>query len=106
MIAATNTPNSLDKALIRPGRFDRHVPVPLPDVRGRTAILKVHMKEVQMSPQINPEIIARGTPGFSGAVRIFLTFVYRRSFLNLPYRKLRIWSIRPLSKPPRRVPVS
>lgn len=67
LIAATNTPDSLDKALVRPGRFDRLVPVPLPDVRGRNQILKVHMKGVQFGPDVNPEIIARGTPGFSGA---------------------------------------
>eukprot|EP00842_Homolaphlyctis_polyrhiza_P001900 jgi/Hompol1/2710/HPOL_003015-RA len=67
LIAATNTPDSLDKALIRPGRFDRLVPVPLPDVKGRTQILKVHMKGVQLAPTVKPDIIARGTPGFSGA---------------------------------------
>jgi ATP-dependent metalloprotease len=67
LIAATNTPDSLDKALVRPGLFDRLVPVPLPDVKGRNQILKVHMKGVLFSPDVNPEIIARGTPGFSGA---------------------------------------
>ncbi|KAJ1343594.1 hypothetical protein BSLG_001863 [Batrachochytrium salamandrivorans] len=67
LIAATNTPDSLDKALVRPGRFDRLVPVPLPDVKGRTQILKVHMRGVQMARGIDASIIARGTPGFSGA---------------------------------------
>ncbi|KAI8898857.1 peptidase family M41-domain-containing protein [Globomyces pollinis-pini] len=67
LIAATNTPESLDKALVRPGRFDRLVPVPLPDVKGRTQILKVHMKDVTFGLDVNPEIISRGTPGFSGA---------------------------------------
>ncbi|KAI8923758.1 peptidase family M41-domain-containing protein [Entophlyctis helioformis] len=67
LIAATNTPDSLDKALVRPGRFDRLVPVPLPDVRGRSQILKVHMRGVQVDPAVQPDIIARGTPGFSGA---------------------------------------
>jgi ATP-dependent metalloprotease len=67
LIAATNTPESLDKALLRPGRFDRLVPVPLPDVKGRSQILGVHMRGVTFSPDIRPEIIARGTIGFSGA---------------------------------------
>ena len=67
LIAATNTPDSLDKALVRPGRFDRMVPVPLPDVKGRNQILKVHMKDVLFGNDVKPEIIARGTPGFSGA---------------------------------------
>ncbi|KAI9365432.1 peptidase family M41-domain-containing protein [Zopfochytrium polystomum] len=66
-IAATNTPESLDRALVRPGRFDRHVPVPLPDVVGRTQILKVHMRSIAVSPQLDPQTIAKGTPGFSGA---------------------------------------
>ncbi|RKO90368.1 P-loop containing nucleoside triphosphate hydrolase protein, partial [Blyttiomyces helicus] len=66
-IAATNTPEALDKALVRPGRFDRLVPVPLPDVKGRTKILEVHMRDVQMSKEVDTHIIARGTPGFSGA---------------------------------------
>jgi ATP-dependent metalloprotease len=71
VIAATNTPKALDKALVRPGRFDRMVAVPLPDVRGRSKILKVHAKGVVMAPDVNLDIIARGTPGFSGAVSIF-----------------------------------
>ncbi|KAI9204957.1 peptidase family M41-domain-containing protein [Polychytrium aggregatum] len=66
-IAATNTAEALDKALVRPGRFDRHVAVPLPDVKGRSKILQVHMKGVQVSPDVDVTIIARGTPGFSGA---------------------------------------
>ncbi|EIW66253.1 hypothetical protein TREMEDRAFT_35079 [Tremella mesenterica DSM 1558] len=67
IIGATNFPESLDKALTRPGRFDRHVVVPLPDVRGRIEILKHHMSEVQFDVDVDPSIIARGTPGMSGA---------------------------------------
>ncbi len=67
VIAATNRPDVLDPALLRPGRFDRQVTVPLPDIRGREAILKVHMKKVPLNDDIDPAIIARGTPGFSGA---------------------------------------
>ena len=67
IIAATNLPNLLDKALTRPGRFDRNVVVPLPDVRGRLAILKHHMKKVQVATDVDESIIARGTIGFSGA---------------------------------------
>ena len=67
VIAATNRPDVLDPALLRPGRFDRQVEVPLPDIRGREAILKVHMKKVPLADDIDPSIIARGTPGFSGA---------------------------------------
>lgn len=65
--SATNFPDSLDPALVRPGRFDRNVVVPLPDVRGRTAILKHHMADVQFDVDVDPSIIARGTPGMSGA---------------------------------------
>ena len=67
VIAATNRPDVLDPALLRPGRFDRQVVVPLPDVRGREQILKVHLRKVPMTDNINANIIARGTPGFSGA---------------------------------------
>ena len=67
VIAATNRPDVLDPALLRPGRFDRQVVVPLPDIRGREAILKVHMRKVPISDDVKPSIIARGTPGFSGA---------------------------------------
>ncbi len=67
VIAATNRPDVLDNALLRPGRFDRQVTVPLPDIRGREQILKVHMRKVPCDEDINPGIIARGTPGFSGA---------------------------------------
>jgi len=67
VIAATNRPDVLDPALLRPGRFDRQVVVPLPDIRGREQILKVHMRKVPMSDDVNPRVIARGTPGFSGA---------------------------------------
>ncbi|KAH8548407.1 peptidase family M41-domain-containing protein [Umbelopsis sp. PMI_123] len=66
-IAATNFPELLDKALVRPGRFDRHVNVPLPDVRGRMQILKHHMKGIQFASDVDVSVIARGTPGFSGA---------------------------------------
>ncbi len=67
VIAATNRPDVLDPALLRPGRFDRQVVVPLPDVRGREQILKVHMRKVPLGDDVQPNIIARGTPGFSGA---------------------------------------
>ncbi len=67
VIAATNRPDVLDPALLRPGRFDRQVVVPLPDVRGREQILKVHMRKVPLGDNVKPDIIARGTPGFSGA---------------------------------------
>ncbi len=67
VIAATNRPDVLDPALLRPGRFDRQVVVPLPDVRGREKILKVHMRKVPIDDDVNPSIIARGSPGFSGA---------------------------------------
>ncbi len=67
VIAATNRPDVLDPALLRPGRFDRQVVVPLPDIRGREQILKVHMRKVPLDKDVKPNIIARGTPGFSGA---------------------------------------
>ena len=67
VIAATNRPDVLDPALLRPGRFDRQVVVPLPDIRGREQILKVHMRKVAIADDVKPHIIARGTPGFSGA---------------------------------------
>ncbi len=67
VIAATNRPDVLDPALLRPGRFDRQVTVGLPDIRGREQILKVHMRKVPVSENVNAAIIARGTPGFSGA---------------------------------------
>ncbi|MFO7858856.1 MAG: ATP-dependent zinc metalloprotease FtsH, partial [Ectothiorhodospiraceae bacterium] len=67
VIAATNRPDVLDPALLRPGRFDRQVTVPLPDVRGREQILKVHMGKLPLTRDVDPFILARGTPGFSGA---------------------------------------
>ncbi|MDH3326937.1 MAG: ATP-dependent zinc metalloprotease FtsH [Gammaproteobacteria bacterium] len=67
VIAATNRPDVLDPALLRPGRFDRQVTVPLPDVRGRDQILRVHMRKVPISDDVKPKVLARGTPGFSGA---------------------------------------
>jgi len=67
LIAATNRPDVLDPALLRPGRFDRQVVVPNPDILGRDKILKVHMKKVPLAPDVDPKVIARGTPGFSGA---------------------------------------
>jgi cell division protease FtsH len=67
VIAATNRPDVLDPALLRPGRFDRQVVVPLPDVRGREQILRVHMRRVPLADDVKPALIARGTPGFSGA---------------------------------------
>ena len=67
IIAATNRPDVLDPALLRPGRFDRQIVVPLPDIRGREQILKVHMKKVPIAEDVDPSVIARGTPGFTGA---------------------------------------
>jgi cell division protease FtsH len=67
IIAATNRPDVLDPALLRPGRFDRQVVVPIPDIDGREKILAVHMKKVPLAPDVLPRVIARGTPGFSGA---------------------------------------
>ena len=67
LIAATNRPDVLDPALLRPGRFDRQVVVPNPDILGREKILKVHMKKISVAKNVDPRIIARGTPGFSGA---------------------------------------
>ncbi|HBF63590.1 MAG TPA: ATP-dependent metalloprotease, partial [Gammaproteobacteria bacterium] len=67
VIAATNRPDVLDPALLRPGRFDRQVVVGLPDIRGREQIVKVHMRKVPLGDDVDPSIIARGTPGFSGA---------------------------------------
>src|SRR5690606_26477502 len=67
VIAATNRPDVLDPALLRPGRFDRQVVVSLPDVRGRAQILTVHMRRVPLAPNVEASVIARGTPGFSGA---------------------------------------
>tara|TARA_B100001013_G_scaffold265366_1_gene167386 strand:+ start:3500 stop:5401 length:1902 start_codon:yes stop_codon:yes gene_type:complete len=67
IIAATNRPDVLDPALLRPGRFDRQIVVPLPDIRGREQILKVHMKKVPVGDDVDVSLIARGTPGFSGA---------------------------------------
>ena len=67
VIAATNRPDVLDPALLRPGRFDRQVVVPLPDIRGREEILKVHMRKVPVAGDVRADIVARGTPGFSGA---------------------------------------
>ncbi len=67
VVAATNRPDVLDPALLRPGRFDRQVVVPLPDIRGREQILLVHMRKIPMAPDVRADILARGTPGFSGA---------------------------------------
>ncbi|MES2986505.1 MAG: ATP-dependent zinc metalloprotease FtsH [Pseudomonadota bacterium] len=67
IVAATNRPDVLDPALLRPGRFDRQVQVPRPDIEGRIKILQVHMKKVPLAPDVDPRVIARGTPGFSGA---------------------------------------
>ena len=67
IIGATNRPDVLDPALLRPGRFDRHVVVPNPDILGREQILLIHMKKVLLEPDVDPKVIARGTPGFSGA---------------------------------------
>src|SRR5438094_5992846 len=67
LIAATNRPDIIDPALLRPGRFDRQIVVSLPDLKGREAVLKVHAREVKTAPEVDFSIIARRTPGFSGA---------------------------------------
>ena len=67
LIAATNRPDNLDPALLRPGRFDRQVVVPNPDITGRTKILEVHTRKLALAPDVDIKVIARGTPGFSGA---------------------------------------
>ena len=67
LIAATNRPDVLDPALLRPGRFDRQIVVPIPDIKGREQILNVHIKNVPLAPDVKTDVIARGTPGFSGA---------------------------------------
>ncbi|MCH8842406.1 MAG: ATP-dependent zinc metalloprotease FtsH [SAR324 cluster bacterium] len=67
VIAATNRPDVLDPALLRPGRFDRHVVVPLPDIKGREAILRVHLVNITMEPNVDLQVVAKGTPGFTGA---------------------------------------
>ena len=67
VIAATNRPDVLDPALLRPGRFDRQVVVPMPDIRGRKAIIDVYIKKTPIDPDVEPEVLAKGTPGFSGA---------------------------------------
>ena len=67
IIGATNRPDVLDKALLRPGRFDRQITVPTPDIKGREAIIKVYLKKIKYSSQVDPTVIARGTPGFTGA---------------------------------------
>ncbi|ODS23066.1 ATP-dependent metalloprotease [Candidatus Endobugula sertula] len=97
VIAATNRPDVLDKALMRPGRFDRQVHVGLPDIRGREQILKVHMRKVPLSDQVEPSIIARGTPGFSGAdlanlvneAALFAAKANRRLVTNEEFEKAR-----------------
>ena len=67
LIAATNRPDVLDPALLRPGRFDRQVVVPNPDIKGRNKILAVHTRKISLAPDVDISVIARGTPGFSGA---------------------------------------
>src|SRR5262250_38708 len=67
LIAATNRPDVLDPALLRPGRFDRHVVVPRPDIRGREGILQVHIRKVPLSEDVEVSVLARSTPGFTGA---------------------------------------
>lgn len=67
LIASTNRPDVLDPALLRPGRFDRQVVIPMPDIKGRTEIIKVHLKRSPTGPDVNAEVLAKGTPGFSGA---------------------------------------
>jgi cell division protease FtsH len=97
VIAATNRPDILDPALLRPGRFDRQVVVPLPDIRGREEILKVHMRKVPIAGDVKADVIARGTPGFSGADLANLVNEAACS----PPAATSAWSIRTTSKWPR-----
>ena len=97
LIAATNRPDVLDPALLRPGRFDRQVVVPNPDVGGREKILNVHMRNVPLAPDVDPRVIARGTPGFSGAD---LANLVNEAAL-LAARAASAWSPWPTSKTPR-----
>lgn len=91
LIGATNVPQSLDKALTRPGRFDKHIAVPLPDVRGRLAILQHHATKILYDKDTDLSVLARGTPGFSGAelqnlinqVRLQFNFSFRKGYLHL-----------------------
>jgi ATP-dependent Zn protease len=76
VIGATNFKESLDAALLRPGRFDKHVVVPLPDVAGRKEILEMYAKKTKLSPDVDLNVIARGTPGFSGADLFNLMYVH------------------------------
>ncbi len=95
IIAATNRPDVLDNALLRPGRFDRQVTVPLPDIRGREQILKVHLRKVPVGDGVDPSVIARGTPGFSGAdlanlvneAALFAARQHREVVLNEDFEK-------------------
>jgi cell division protease FtsH len=94
LIAATNRPDVLDPALLRPGRFDRQVVVPNPDIIGREKILKVHMRNVPMAPNVDLKVIARGTPGFSGADLMNLVneaalLAARRNKRSSPWRNSR-----------------
>lgn len=77
MIGATNFPELLDKALVRPGRFDHHIHVPLPDLKGRRDILKVHLQKVRAEPSVDLMRIARGTAGFSGDSVCRIGLLYR-----------------------------
>lgn len=95
VIAATNRPDVLDPALLRPGRFDRQVTVGLPDIRGRTAILNVHLRKVPLADDVRPELIARGTPGFSGAE---LANVVNEAALFAARRNLRVVGMKELEE--------
>ncbi len=95
VIAATNRPDVLDPALLRPGRFDRQVTVGLPDIRGREHILKVHLRKVPLADDVRPELIARGTPGFSGAE---LANVVNEAALFAARRNLRVVGMRELEE--------
>jgi len=97
VIASTNRPDVLDPALLRPGRFDRQVVVPNPDINGRERILRVHMRNVPLAADVDVKVIARGTPGFSGAD---LANLVNEAAL-MAARKNRPWSPRPTSRTPR-----
>ena len=96
VVAATNRPDILDAALLRPGRFDRQVYVTLPDIRGREQILNVHMRKIPVGQDVAPAIIARGTPGMSGAD---LANLCNEAALMAARRNARVWKCRTLKRP-------
>jgi len=101
VIAATNRPDVLDPALLRPGRFDRQVVVPLPDIRGREQILKVHMRKVPIADDVKANVIARGTPGFSGGFPEPILPIWLTRRPCLPHVPTSAWSTWKIWRRPR-----